>query len=648
MGRNSKNMNKKDKNSLNPIKILKNFSFLKKIHFEIKKMQMLFKEDESKKFLSNIIGYYSLKRSIFNEKYYLEKNLDVAKSAFDPLLHYLLYGFYERRTPNYNLNSEYHLMKFRNTGKSDLNSLIKYILDTQKDKKEYKEKRKQKTFEKFLTESYNSPIIHSEDFDQYKSCFKEMENISSDLIKIAKNIKNPPLVSVIMPVYNRANIVKKAIDSVLSQSYPNIELILVDDGSTDGTLDVLKKIKDERIILIKNKDNQGQTKTRNIAIKAVKGEYITYLDSDDDWDKDYILAMMGAFFKLKDADLIYSGQRMFENRNLFSVRFAAFNKSLLRNQNYIGINTLLHSSKIFKEIGTFDETLKRCEDWDLLERISAKFKIYSIPIILSNCYEDHAKNRVTLKSNISYCEKVRKTNLKRFKSSNENKFIHPLNKKVSIAILSYGSDKKLKKCIDSISKLKLDKWISTIAIFRNSNQESLLVKKIANNEKIKVINIDDEELNFTIERDIFDFSSDFVVLRDNVTLTNETLGLMQKYSYDLEKCGLLIPQQIVPGKSGLVEKLSYYANPNYEYDMSPLLNPNNIVNMDKFHSGQVLELNQGVLSCFYIKEDVFTKINKVKIEKNQFNDFNKEFFDNIEKNGLKIYNLSDAVVYCDF
>jgi len=124
---------------------------------------------------------------------------------------------------------------------------------------------------------------------------------------------------------------------------------------------------------------------------------------------------------------------------------------------------------------------------------------------------------------------------------------------------------------------------------------------------------------------------------------------MQRYSYDLENCGLLIPQQIVPGQSGLVEKLSYYANPNYEYDMSPLLNPNNIINMSKFHSGEVLELNQGILSCFYIKKDVFSEINKLKIEVNQLNNFNKEFFDKIHKDlGLKVYNVSDAVVYCEF
>ncbi|MDR2967427.1 MAG: glycosyltransferase [Methanobacteriaceae archaeon] len=655
MGRNSKNFNRKDKkkgkNYLTPIKNIKNSSFLKKVLFEMNKTQMLLKEEKfKKKFLSNLKGYYLIRRNIFNEHYYLENNLDVAKSTLDPLLHYLLYGFYEGRKPSYNFNSGYHLVKFRNKGKTGLNSLIKYILDVKKDNKKYKEKTKQKTFEEFLTESYNSPLIYSEDFNQYKSCFNEMKNISSDLIKIAENLKDPPLVSVIMPVYNRENVVENSVNSVLNQSYPNIELIIVDDGSIDGTLDVLQGIKDERIILVKNKENQGQTKSRNIAIKASKGEYITYLDSDDDWDKDYILAMMGAFLKLKDADLIYSGQKMFENRNLFAVRFASFNKSLLRNQNYIGINTLLHSSKIFKEIGTFDETLKRCEDWELLERISTKFKIYSVPILLSNCYEDHAKNRVSLRSNISYCEKVREINLKRFKSSIENKPIFQLNKNVSIIILSCGSVEKLKKTINSVFKLKLDEWISTIVILRKSDKDNPLLKKITNDEKIKLINTNNEEdkSNFLIEKDIFDSNSDIVVLRDNVILTNETIGLMQKYSYNLKNCGLLIPQQIIPGKSGLVEKLSYYANPNYEYDMTPLLNQNNIINMDKFHSGKVLELNQGILSCFYIKEDVFSKINKMKIELNQLNDFNKEFFDSIQKIGLKIYNVSDAVVYCEF
>lgn len=652
MDRNPKNLNKKvkkkDKNfleSINP----KKFSILKKIIFEIEKIEMLLKEEEfKKKFLSNIKGYYSIRRCVFDENYYLENNLDVAESDFDPLLHYLISGFYEGRSPNYRFNSEYHLMKFRNTGKSDLNSLIKYILDTKKDKISYKGKIEQKNFEKFLTESYNSPLIYYEYFDEYKSCFNEMKNISSDLIKIAENIPDPlPLVSVIMPVYNRVNIVKKAIDSVLNQSYPNIELIIVDDGSVDGTIDILEGIKDDRIILSKNKKNQGQSKSRNNAIKLSKGKYIAYLDSDNDWDKDYLSAMIGVFSELKDADAIYSGQMIFEESTPFAVRFASFNKSLLRNKNYIDLNSFMHSSRVFKEINYFDEDLDRCEDWDLIERISANFKIYSVPIILSNYYEDNAENRVTLQSNISYCEKVRKINLKRFKSYIENKPISPLKKKVSIAILSCGSAEKLKKSLDFIFKLKLDEWINTIAIFRKSNKDNPFLKEIAKHDKIKIISsYDEDEFNFFIKKDIFDSNSDVLFLRDNVILTNESIELMQKYSYDLENCGLMIPQQIVPGQSGLVEKLSYYANPNYEYDMSALSNPNNIIKMDKFHSGELLELNQGILSCFYIKEDVFLKLNKLKIELNPMDNYNKEFFDNILKDlGLKIYNVSDSVVY---
>ena len=653
MAKNSKNLDKKvrkkDENCSDSIENPKNISFLKKIIFEVKKIQMLSKEEKfKKKFLSNIKGYYSLRRSIFDEKYYLENNLDVAKSNLDPLLHYLLYGFYEKRKPNYEFNSEYHLMKFIATKKSDLNSVIKYILD----KKKSNGKVEKKTFEKFLAESYNSPLVFREDFDEYQSCFNEMKNISSELIKIAENIKNPPLVSVIMPVYNRVNIVKNAIDSVLNQSYSNIELIIVDDGSVDGTLDVLKGIKDEKITLIKNEENQGQSKSRNNAIKVIRGEYVAYLDSDNDWDKYYVSAMMGAFSKLKDADAIYSGQKIFKENNQSSVRFASFNKSLLRNKNYIDLNSFIHSSKVFNKINHFDKDLNRCEDWDLIERISTNFKIYSVPILLSNYYEDNAITRVTLQSNISYCEEVRKNNLKRFKFSIENKSIIQPDKKVSIAILSQGSTKKLKKTLNSIFKLKLDEWISTIAILRKSNKNNPFIEKLAENKKIKLVNPsnDEDESNFFIQKDIFDSNSDILVLRDNTILTNESIGLMQKYSYDLESCGLLIPQQIIPGKrGGFIEKSNWYANPSYEYDISPLLNPINIINIDKFHSGEVLELNQGILSCFYIKEDVFNVINKVKIEVNPLNNFNKEFFDNIKTNlGLKVYNVHDAVVYWEF
>ena len=97
------------------------------------------------------------------------------------------------------------------------------------------------------------------------------------------------LVSVIIPVYNSEKYVKEAIDSVLKQTYQNFEIIVVDDCSTDNSCQIIKKIDDQRIRLIKLDKNSGVAVARNIAIENAKGQYIAFLDSDDIWLEDKLL-----------------------------------------------------------------------------------------------------------------------------------------------------------------------------------------------------------------------------------------------------------------------------------------------------------------------------------------------------------------------
>lgn len=92
-----------------------------------------------------------------------------------------------------------------------------------------------------------------------------------------------PLVSVVIPTYNRAHIIGRTIDSVIQQSYKNLEIIIVDDGSKDNTEEVINNIKDPRIRYIRNETNQGASITRNNGVAAANGEYVAFLDSDDVW-----------------------------------------------------------------------------------------------------------------------------------------------------------------------------------------------------------------------------------------------------------------------------------------------------------------------------------------------------------------------------
>ncbi len=200
------------------------------------------------------------------------------------------------------------------------------------------------------------------------------------------------LISIITPVYNVEKFIVETIESVLKQTYSNWELILVDDGSTDGSAKVCKEyaLKDDRIKYL-HKTNGGQASARNLGIKNAKGEYITFLDSDDLYFED---KLENHFKDLKNhqADFYYgAGLMLFENRKDNKIEsynwFYGENSGLdffkiLYHSCSVNINTVLVKKALFDKVGLFDESaeLRGTEDWDLWLRIALKVEsVYGNP-----------------------------------------------------------------------------------------------------------------------------------------------------------------------------------------------------------------------------------------------------------------------------
>ena len=116
-----------------------------------------------------------------------------------------------------------------------------------------------------------------------------------------------PLISIIIPVYNSEKFILKTLQSIIDQNYPNWEAICIDDCSSDESVILIEKLmkKDERIKLIKNELNYGPAKSRNIGLHYSKGEYITFLDSDDFWNKNK-LKLQYEFMIKKDIDFSFT------------------------------------------------------------------------------------------------------------------------------------------------------------------------------------------------------------------------------------------------------------------------------------------------------------------------------------------------------
>lgn len=200
------------------------------------------------------------------------------------------------------------------------------------------------------------------------------------------------LVSVIIPTYNRDKYIEASVGSVLKQSYCNLECIVVDDHSSDRTEQIVSGIRDERVRYIKNSVNAGAASARNVGIRAAKGKYIAFNDSDDIWRENKLEKQLAYLSENKEYRVVYSAYRMHEKEISFKVpdkdrEFLEGNMfdRLLR-ENTIGTPTLLLERAVLEDVGNFRECLGALEDYDLALRIAQKYQIGYIDQILVDAY----------------------------------------------------------------------------------------------------------------------------------------------------------------------------------------------------------------------------------------------------------------------
>ncbi|MDO8507146.1 MAG: glycosyltransferase [bacterium] len=172
-------------------------------------------------------------------------------------------------------------------------------------------------------------------------------------------------VSIVMPTYNYGPFIDEAIASVLNQAYKNFELIIVDDGSTDNTEEVLKKYtKNKQIKLYKNQENKGVCYSKIKGANLAKGEYLMFMDSDDILDKKYLITCIDAFKKKPNIDIVYTSMKLFGDSNIIQ-KSTTFSPGLLFLYNYIGGASVM-KREAYDISGGIDISMEDTpEDWDL-------------------------------------------------------------------------------------------------------------------------------------------------------------------------------------------------------------------------------------------------------------------------------------------
>jgi glycosyltransferase involved in cell wall biosynthesis len=206
--------------------------------------------------------------------------------------------------------------------------------------------------------------------------------------------------SIITPVYNREETISKAITSVLEQTFADFEMLIIDDGSTDATLEMVQSFSDNRIKIMKTPKNDGAAAARNLGIQAANGSYISFLDSDDFYQPDFLQESFNILEKSSEKiGFMWTGLLWNENNTIkqefWEPKFNTSSYITFLNSLHIGTNSgITVKREVFDVCGYFDENLKAAEDTDFFLRITQQFDYKYSPKYLITINRD-GKDRLS-------------------------------------------------------------------------------------------------------------------------------------------------------------------------------------------------------------------------------------------------------------
>ena len=209
-------------------------------------------------------------------------------------------------------------------------------------------------------------------------------------------------ISVVIPTYNRAEIVSRAIKSVQNQTLQPFEIIVIDDGSCDDTRRIIK----EQFSYCRYyyQENKGVSSARNLGIQKAESEWIAFLDSDDEWKPNKLVSQLSL---LKNSKFCHSNEickrnakTIPQNKSHQKIRGFIFEQCL--NKCIIAASTVVAHKNIFYDVGLFDESIKICEDYEMWLRITAKYKVGFDPRELLTKYGGHSDQLSNVQEGIEY------------------------------------------------------------------------------------------------------------------------------------------------------------------------------------------------------------------------------------------------------
>lgn len=204
-----------------------------------------------------------------------------------------------------------------------------------------------------------------------------------------QNSSGQPTVSVIIPAYNRADSIAAAVTSVSNQTFEDLEIIVVDDGSTDETCEIVENLTDNRVRYVAHHKNKGANAARNTGVRLARGRYVAFQDSDDRWHPEKLARQMAACTN-SSATICFCALNRHIGNVCTKIPKSSYRipgglndlkRQVLRGS-FISCQTLIVDRELALRIGAFDESLPRLQDWELCLRLSQVAPIYYLDEVL--------------------------------------------------------------------------------------------------------------------------------------------------------------------------------------------------------------------------------------------------------------------------
>lgn len=298
----------------------------------------------------------------------------------------------------------------------------------------------------------------------------EAENAFKNSVRACSNSSNKEeLISIIMPSWNRANIISEAIASVQKQTYANWELLIVDDGSSDETAAIVATLQqnDPRIKFYPI-EHQGVCAARNVGIKEAQGKYLAFLDSDNKWQSDFLEIMVLGMLD-KRIDFAYAGLQL-ESETGTTYRAYSGGTKALRIFNHIDLNILVVATSLARQINGFDGALRRWVDHDFALRLSEIVEPVLFPII--GCIYDNASgpaDRITNSEPDFWQWKVLE---KAWVDWNQQPVSTRVQGRVSVVMPMYGQHQLTEAAIRAVLDTTLSRDVEIVVVDNGSPLES--------------------------------------------------------------------------------------------------------------------------------------------------------------------------------